>query len=266
MRATGCPLVAVLLATALLGGQQASAPAQAPAQAQIPTPVPAPEPARPPFSDWLAGLRAEAAGRGIRAQTLDAALGDVAPVEQVQQRDRTQAEFVISFDKYVKRWLSKPFVRLGREKKKTHDAPAEARGCEVRRGAERPAGAVGCRVQLRAVLRCPARHCDARDAGLRRASWGLLPRRTARRARHPRPRGHRACADARLVGRRHGAAAVHAVQLPEVRGGPGRGRQAGHLGHPGRRVRLHRELPRPAGVATGRTLGPRGRRERESRG
>jgi membrane-bound lytic murein transglycosylase B len=81
-----------------------------------------PEAARPPFAEWLAGVRAEAAERGIRAETLEAALADLAPVEQVQQRDRSQAEFVLSFDAYVKRWLSRSFVRAGREKKRLHAA------------------------------------------------------------------------------------------------------------------------------------------------
>jgi membrane-bound lytic murein transglycosylase B len=68
----------------------------------------------------LAGLRAEALQRGIRAETLDVALAGLEPVEQVQQRDRSQAEFVLSFDRYAKRWLTKGFVRLGRERKAVH--------------------------------------------------------------------------------------------------------------------------------------------------
>jgi membrane-bound lytic murein transglycosylase B len=80
------------------------------------------EATRPAFPDWLAGVRAEALGRGIRAETLDAAFADVTPVEQVQQRDRSQAEFVLTFDQYAKRWLNAKFVRLGRTKKKDHVA------------------------------------------------------------------------------------------------------------------------------------------------
>ena len=99
-------LAAVLAATAL-AGDGATGRAQG-------------DDARPPFTDWLAGVRAEALQRGVRAETLDAALGGLEPVEQVEQRDRNQAEFVLSFDQYAKRWLNPRFVRLGRQKKKAN--------------------------------------------------------------------------------------------------------------------------------------------------
>ena len=75
---------------------------------------------RPPFTDWLSGVRAEALERGVRPGTLDAAFADLEPVEQVQQRDRNQAEFVLSFDRYARRWLNASFVRLGRRQKTSH--------------------------------------------------------------------------------------------------------------------------------------------------
>ena len=44
---------------------------------------------RPSFSEWLAGVRAEALARGIRPDILDEALANVAePVPTVIERDR----------------------------------------------------------------------------------------------------------------------------------------------------------------------------------
>ena len=77
---------------------------------------------RPPFGDWLNGVRAEALERGVRPVTLDAAFAGLEPVEQVEQRDRNQAEFVLSFDRYARRWLNASFVRLGRRQKASHAA------------------------------------------------------------------------------------------------------------------------------------------------
>lgn len=75
---------------------------------------------RPPFTDWLAGVRTEAINRGLRAEVVDAALAGLEPLEQIRERDRTQAEFVVSFDRYTARWLNRRFVRLGRERAKPH--------------------------------------------------------------------------------------------------------------------------------------------------
>ena len=116
MLAIGGTLVAVVLAVALASSQQA--PASAPAAGAAATPVP--QAPRAPFTDWLAGVRTEAINRGLRAEVVDAALAGLEPLEQIRQRDRTQAEFVVSFDRYTARWLNRRFVRLGRERAKPH--------------------------------------------------------------------------------------------------------------------------------------------------
>src|SRR6187549_3997878 len=69
-------------------------------------------PAAPPqpFETWLADLRAEALTRGIRPEVLDAAFADVKPVEQILERDRTQAEFALDLTAYLKRRLTKRSV------------------------------------------------------------------------------------------------------------------------------------------------------------
>src|SRR5690606_9836161 len=48
---------------------------------------------RPTFDVWLQDVREEALARGISPATVTAALSDVAPVEQILERDRSQAEF-----------------------------------------------------------------------------------------------------------------------------------------------------------------------------
>jgi membrane-bound lytic murein transglycosylase B len=74
-------------------------------------------PAAPPqpFDAWLADLRAEALTRGIRPEVLDAAFADVKPVEQILERDRTQAEFALDLTAYLKRRLTKRIVHTAQQ-------------------------------------------------------------------------------------------------------------------------------------------------------
>jgi membrane-bound lytic murein transglycosylase B len=93
-------LVAVALHGAVLVGQEPQQPAT---------------PARPPFDEWLAGVRAEAVTRGIRSEILDRAFADLKPVEQILERDRAQAEFTLNLDVYLKRRLTRPLVRTAQD-------------------------------------------------------------------------------------------------------------------------------------------------------
>ena len=95
-------LAAAVAAFALAAG---SAVAQ-----ELPPAIPV-APATPPFEEWLSVLRSEAAGRGIRPEILDAALAGVQPVEQILERDRSQAEFVLDLGAYLKRRLTPSTVR-----------------------------------------------------------------------------------------------------------------------------------------------------------
>jgi membrane-bound lytic murein transglycosylase B len=75
-----------------------------------------PETPRPPFPEWLAGVRAEALTRGIREEVVDAALADVVePQPVILERDRAQAEVVFSLEEYVARRLTARLIRSGRE-------------------------------------------------------------------------------------------------------------------------------------------------------
>jgi membrane-bound lytic murein transglycosylase B len=69
----------------------------------------------PPFPEWLAGVRAEAEARGIRPEVLDRALAGIEPVAQILERDRTQAEFTLTLDGYLRRRLPPRTIRTARE-------------------------------------------------------------------------------------------------------------------------------------------------------
>ncbi|MEW5703323.1 MAG: lytic murein transglycosylase [Pseudomonadota bacterium] len=68
------------------------------------------------FSAWLSALRAEALEKGIRAEILDAALKDAAPIERVIELDRSQPEFTLTFDEYLARVVPAARIEKGREK------------------------------------------------------------------------------------------------------------------------------------------------------
>ena len=105
----------VSLVLALLGST-------APAQTVQPV-GPLEEP--PPFQEWFAALRREALGRGIRAETVEAAFTGVEPVPQILERDRAQAEFVLDLDAYLRRRLTPGMIRLARQMHARHAAVLE---------------------------------------------------------------------------------------------------------------------------------------------
>ena len=66
------------------------------------------------FRDWLDVLRAEARAKGISDVTLDAALGGIAPLVAVIERDRRQPEFTQTFWAYLDQRVSDERVKRGR--------------------------------------------------------------------------------------------------------------------------------------------------------
>ena len=68
-----------------------------------------------PFEAWLADLRAEALTRGIRPEILDAAFAEIQPVEQILERDRTQAEFALDLTSYLRRRLTRRTVQTAQQ-------------------------------------------------------------------------------------------------------------------------------------------------------
>jgi len=78
---------------------------------------------RPPFADWLSGLRADALARGISQNTIDQALTNLEePLPVVIERDRSQAEAVLALETYLSRHLTTRVVRTARDMYATHQA------------------------------------------------------------------------------------------------------------------------------------------------
>src|SRR5262245_41728235 len=73
-----------------------------------------PEP-KPSFDTWLAATRSQALERGISEATVSAALDGLEPLPVVVERDRSQAEVVLSVDDYVRRRLTPKFVKSANE-------------------------------------------------------------------------------------------------------------------------------------------------------
>ncbi|MBI4476308.1 MAG: lytic murein transglycosylase [Acidobacteria bacterium] len=72
------------------------------------------------FSEFLEGLRQEARQQGISAGTIERALGDLEPLPIVIERDRSQAETVLTLDQYLQRRLTPRMVRTARHRAGQH--------------------------------------------------------------------------------------------------------------------------------------------------
>ena len=104
--------------------QSSSAPAPAAVQPAA-TAQPASQDAasRPSFAEWLEGVRAEALARGYKPDVVNEALAGVEePMPVVIERDRTQAETVLSIEAYITRQLTARRVREGRQMLAKHKA------------------------------------------------------------------------------------------------------------------------------------------------
>jgi membrane-bound lytic murein transglycosylase B len=80
-------------------------------------PVP---PLPPPFESWMASLREEAAGRGIRPEIIEQAFTGVEPVAQILERDRAQAEFTLDLSAYLSRRLTRRTMRTAQKMYSSH--------------------------------------------------------------------------------------------------------------------------------------------------
>ncbi|MBL8141877.1 MAG: lytic murein transglycosylase [Acidobacteria bacterium] len=73
-----------------------------------------------PFAQWLDEVKREAVGRGIREETVRQAFDGIEMLEVVRERDRSQAEFVLTLDAYLKRRLTPTFTKQARTALRTH--------------------------------------------------------------------------------------------------------------------------------------------------
>ena len=99
-------------------------PIRQPMQATQPTP-PAP-PTQTAFDTWLAAFRQDAAAHGISADTLDAALTGLTPVERVIELDGRQPEFMQTFADYLDKRVTPSQVARGQAKLAEHEALLDA--------------------------------------------------------------------------------------------------------------------------------------------
>jgi peptidoglycan lytic transglycosylase B len=72
------------------------------------------------FDEWLSGVRAEALTRGIREATVDQAFAGLEPLPIVVERDRTQAELVLTLDRYLQQHLTKKVINTAAAMRQTH--------------------------------------------------------------------------------------------------------------------------------------------------
>ena len=68
-----------------------------------------------PFDDWLHELIDEAHSRGFSDDLIDATLSGLTPLPRVVERDSSQAEFTITFDRYFKTRVTPRVIQLGRQ-------------------------------------------------------------------------------------------------------------------------------------------------------
>lgn len=66
------------------------------------------------FAQWLEALKTEALAKGISASTLETALADLQPLEQVIELDRNQPEFKKDFWSYLKMTVTATRISKGR--------------------------------------------------------------------------------------------------------------------------------------------------------
>jgi membrane-bound lytic murein transglycosylase B len=124
MRCSGVALIVFVLLGAAPG-------------AQVVVPAPGETP-RPAFSEFIANIKEQALANGVSAATVEAALGNLEPLEIVVERDRTQAETVLTIDQYLQRRLTPRFVRTAVEQARKHRRLL----AEVSKKYEVPGGAI----------------------------------------------------------------------------------------------------------------------------
>ncbi len=107
-------------------GAPATPPAAVEAAAATPAVLTPTPPHDPAFAAWLATLRGEALGAGIRPATIDAAFATIGAQPVVLARDRSQAEFTLTLGQYIDRRLTPALIRLARQHA-TSERPVLAR-------------------------------------------------------------------------------------------------------------------------------------------
>jgi membrane-bound lytic murein transglycosylase B len=78
-------------------------------------------PSRPSFTEFLAGVKADAVARGIRPEVVDQALAGIEePSASAIERDRSQAEVIQTLEQYLSQRVTANAVATGREMAERH--------------------------------------------------------------------------------------------------------------------------------------------------
>ena len=102
-------LVALLLATPALAQQDTVAAPPPPPPAAAPAATPE------PFDAWLKNLAIEARDRGFKDDLIDRTIVGLQPLPRVIASDRSQAELVVGFNRYLRSHVTNAIVLRGRE-------------------------------------------------------------------------------------------------------------------------------------------------------
>ena len=125
-------MAALAIALAACATTKAPPPSSAATTPPAPSPSAPAKPAAPPvnvasFDDWLAGFRGEAAAAGISAPTIQGALGNVQPIQDVLNLELAQPEVKLTYAQYLARTVTDSRVAQGRKLLAQYRAPIEAR-------------------------------------------------------------------------------------------------------------------------------------------
>ncbi len=131
-------------------------------------------------------VRAEALTRGIRQATIDEAFTGLEPLPVVVERDRTQAELVLTLDRYLQQHLTKKVIATAAAMRRTHADVLKQVQDKIRRASEIVVAIWGLESNFGRFSGRAADDPDARDAGLRSAAVVDVPRGAVRRAEDPR--------------------------------------------------------------------------------
>ena len=109
-----------LAAIALVFALGACTTAHLPAPAATPPAPASTKPAAPPintvsFDAWLAGFRSEAAAAGISQPTIEAALSNLQPIQDVLDQELAQPEVKLTYAQYLKRTVTDQRVAQGQK-------------------------------------------------------------------------------------------------------------------------------------------------------
>lgn len=72
------------------------------------------------WAEWLAEFRSKARAEGISEETVQVALDGLEPVQSILDRDRSQAEFTMTFRQYIDRVVTESKVERGRKMAAEH--------------------------------------------------------------------------------------------------------------------------------------------------